>query len=88
MKEYLIKIKSHYFLNGKRIDIDTTNKSKIVKLDENKEATAFNLVCATFTTNVDVDEDDTSSPIFYSWLLDKTMVILNNLTYFSYEEVK
>ena len=88
MKEYLIKIKSHYFLNGKRLDIDTTNKDKIAKLAEDREPNAFNLVCAIFTANVDVDKDDEVAPTFYSWVIDKTTEILNNLTYFSYEEVR
>ena len=86
MKEYLVKIKSYYFNNEKRIDIDTTNKRKTVKLDESKEVNAFNLVNGIFTDCIDKNERVPYG--FYSWVLDKTTEILNNLTYFSYEEVK
>lgn len=86
MKEYIVKIKSHYFNNGKKIDIDTTKKGKIIKLSENKEINASNLINAAFLGSV--DEDDEITPFLCDWVLDKTTDILNNLKYFSYEEAK
>ena len=86
MKKYLVKIKSYYFNNRKRIDIDTIEKGKIVKLDEFHEVNASKLINGIFTDCIEKGERVTFG--FYNWVLDKTTEILNNLTYFSYEEIK